>query len=136
MLAPSGPAAVEASPLRLGAHAASSQFFRGLVDDVRIYNSALSLSEIQQIMQTPVGGDATPAASPPTPLCPPWTLTAPAAGATVSGTVTVSATASDNVGVAGVQFLLDGSPHRPRGHHRPVQLCVEHRWELLPATTT
>jgi fibronectin type 3 domain-containing protein len=37
-------------------------------------------------------------------------LTAPANGATVSGqTVTVSASASDNVGVAGVQFLLDGN---------------------------
>ncbi|MGB6496515.1 MAG: Ig-like domain-containing protein, partial [Candidatus Acidiferrum sp.] len=36
-------------------------------------------------------------------------LTAPANGATASGTVTVSATASDNVGVASVQFLLDGS---------------------------
>jgi len=36
-------------------------------------------------------------------------LTAPADGATVSGTtVTVSAAASDNVGVAGVQFKLDG----------------------------
>jgi len=38
------------------------------------------------------------------------TLTAPSAGATVSGaTVTVSAAASDNVGVAGVQFMLDGT---------------------------
>ncbi len=36
-------------------------------------------------------------------------VTAPAAGATVSGTQTVSAAASDNVAVAGVQFLLDGS---------------------------
>src|SRR5439155_1497513 len=37
-------------------------------------------------------------------------MTAPANGATVSGTaVTVSATASDNVGVAGVQFRLDGA---------------------------
>ena len=36
-------------------------------------------------------------------------LTAPAAGATVSGTVTLTATASDNVGVAGVQFKLDGA---------------------------
>ncbi len=34
-------------------------------------------------------------------------MTAPADGATVSGTVTVSATASDNRGVVGVQFLLD-----------------------------
>ncbi|MBI3876204.1 MAG: glycoside hydrolase family 9 protein [Verrucomicrobia bacterium] len=37
-------------------------------------------------------------------------LTAPVNGATVSGSaVTVSATASDNVGVAGVQFKLDGA---------------------------
>jgi hypothetical protein len=35
-------------------------------------------------------------------------ITAPLAAATVSGTVTVTATAADNVGVAGVQFLLDG----------------------------
>ncbi|MDR4483587.1 MAG: Ig-like domain-containing protein [Nitrospirales bacterium] len=36
------------------------------------------------------------------------TLTAPGAGA-ASGTVTVSASASDNVGVAGVQFRLQGA---------------------------
>jgi len=37
------------------------------------------------------------------------TLTAPASGATVSGTVPVSATANDNVNVVGVQFKLDGA---------------------------
>jgi glucose/arabinose dehydrogenase/PKD repeat protein len=36
-------------------------------------------------------------------------LSAPAAGAAVAGSITVSATASDNVGVVGVQFLLDGA---------------------------
>jgi len=36
-------------------------------------------------------------------------LTAPAGGTMVSGVVTVSATASDNVKVAGVQFKLDGA---------------------------
>jgi hypothetical protein len=46
------------------------------------------------------GADATP---------PTVALTAPAAGSIVSGAaVTVSATAADNVGVAGVQFKLDG----------------------------
>src|SRR5205085_1380378 len=39
-------------------------------------------------------------------VAPTVSITAPANGATVSGTVTVSANASDNVGVAGVQFLL------------------------------
>src|SRR5438034_1090818 len=35
-------------------------------------------------------------------------ITSPASGATVSGTITVTASASDNVGVVGVQFQLDG----------------------------
>lgn len=36
-------------------------------------------------------------------------LTAPSSGSTVSGTITVSANASDNVGVVGVQFKLDAA---------------------------
>jgi hypothetical protein len=36
------------------------------------------------------------------------TITAPVSGATVSGTITVRASASDNVGVAGVQFKYNG----------------------------
>ena len=48
----------------------------------------------------PGTGDTTP---------PTVSVTAPAAGATVSATTTVTATAADNVGVAGVQFLLDGA---------------------------
>ena len=36
-------------------------------------------------------------------------ITAPANGATVSGTISVTANASDNVGVASVQFQLDGA---------------------------
>ena len=36
-------------------------------------------------------------------------ITAPTAGATVSGMITVSATASDNIAVVGVQFKLDGT---------------------------
>ncbi|MFA5810231.1 MAG: Ig-like domain-containing protein, partial [Thermoleophilia bacterium] len=35
-------------------------------------------------------------------------ISSPSLGSTVSGTVTVSANAFDNIGVAGVQFLLDG----------------------------
>jgi hypothetical protein len=42
------------------------------------------------------------------------TMTAPGAGATVSGNVTVSASATDNVGVAWVQFQLDGANLGPR----------------------
>ena len=54
-----------------------------------------------EILAKPTGGDTQP---------PVVSMTAPAAGATVSGSaVTVSANATDNVAVASVQFLLDGS---------------------------
>ncbi len=42
-------------------------------------------------------------------IAPTVSITAPTNGATVSGTITVSASASDNVGVVGVQFKLDGA---------------------------
>src|SRR5258708_1592901 len=49
-------------------------------------------------------------APPPPPDTTPPTvrITSPASGATVSGTITVTAEASDNVGVAGVQFKYNG----------------------------
>jgi len=46
------------------------------------------------------GGDTTP---------PSVSITAPTSGSTVSGTTTVSADASDNIGVVGSQFKLDGA---------------------------
>jgi len=45
-------------------------------------------------------GDTTP---------PTVSMTAPAYGATISGTATISCTAADNVGVSSVQFQLDGA---------------------------
>jgi hypothetical protein len=59
-----------------------------LLDDVAVSNGA------------PVAGDTTP---------PVAKVTAPAAGATVSGAVTVSATASDNVGVTRVELYVDNA---------------------------
>jgi hypothetical protein len=54
-------------------------------------------------------GDFTFATPVPDTTLPTVSLTAPADGAIVSGAaVTVSASAADNVGVAGVQFTLDG----------------------------
>src|SRR6266404_5759003 len=50
-----------------------------------------------------VSNGAPPDTTPPT-----VSITSPTSGASVSGTVTMTASASDNVGVAGVQFLLDG----------------------------
>ena len=43
------------SPLRIGGNAIwNDEFFAGLIDDVRVYNRALSLAEIQTSMNTPV----------------------------------------------------------------------------------
>ncbi|HEY8133472.1 MAG TPA: Ig-like domain-containing protein, partial [Thermoanaerobaculia bacterium] len=42
-------------------------------------------------------------------------LIAPTNGATLSGTVQVTATSSDNVGVIGLQFYLDGVALGPEG---------------------
>jgi hypothetical protein len=43
------------------------------------------------------------------PIPPTVSITSPSNGSTVSGTINVNANASDNIGVVGVQFKLDGS---------------------------
>lgn len=50
-----------------------------------------------------------PPPPPPDTTAPTVSITAPAPGATVLGTITILANASDNVKVAGVQFKLDGA---------------------------
>jgi hypothetical protein len=60
-----------------------------------------STAKIVQLRTSVPAGDATP---------PTVSLTAPTGGMAVSGATTLSADASDNVGVAGVQFEVDGAP--------------------------
>jgi fibronectin type 3 domain-containing protein len=79
-------------------------YFNGIIDEVRIYNRALSQAEIQSDMNTPIASGGSSDTTSPT-----VAITAPAAGAALSGTVTVAASVSDNVGITGVQFLLDGA---------------------------
>ena len=103
-LAKTGSLRTSTNPLTIGSDPIYGQYFQGLIDEVRVYNVALTQAQIQSDMATPLippSGDSTP---------PTVSLTAPAANATVSGTVNLTANASDNVGVVGVQFLVDGSP--------------------------
>src|SRR5262249_21949708 len=51
-------------------------------------------------------------------------ITAPANGATVSGTISVSANASDNVGVVGVQFFSDGAALGAEDTSAPYSISV------------
>jgi len=57
-------------------------------------------------------------------------ITNPANGVTVSGTINVSATASDNIGVAGVQFQLDGAALGSEVSSAPFQVA----WNTSNAT--
>ena len=71
---------------------------------VRAVDSSGNLGGYSAVAQATTGPPVSSDTTPPT-----ASVTAPAAGSVVSGNVTVSASASDNVGVAGVQFLLDGA---------------------------
>jgi chitodextrinase len=74
-----------------------SHVIHGLL--VSANRSPITGSDAAPINITVVAGDTTP---------PSVVLTTPTDGSTVAGTVSLSATATDNVGVVGVQFLLDG----------------------------
>ena len=64
-------------PLQIGGNRVWPEWFQGQIDDVRVYNRALSASELQTDMNTPVGGSTT---TPPPTTPPPTTPPRDAAG--------------------------------------------------------
>jgi endonuclease/exonuclease/phosphatase family metal-dependent hydrolase len=92
-----------------------------VIDDVRLYNAALTTAEVQALARADT--DTTR---------PSVAITAPSAGATVSGPVTVTADASDNVAVAGVQFKLDGQNLGTEDTTSPYSV----EWDTLSATNS
>ena len=55
-----GKMATSSNPLRIGGNSVwPSEFFTGRIDDIRVYNRALSTTEIMTDMNTPVGGTVT-----------------------------------------------------------------------------
>jgi hypothetical protein len=97
----SGSMASSTAPLRIGGDSVWGEYFKGLIDEVRVYNTALTTAQITTDMNTPVvsGPDTIP---------PAVSMTAPANNTLVRQTVTASANATDNVAVASVQFQVDG----------------------------
>ena len=92
--------------LRIGGNGVRGEWFNGQLDDLRIYDRALTVARISSDMTTPV--------SPPPPPPPPDT-TAPsspalfaAAGVTTSSIATSWTASTDNVAVAGYHVFLDG----------------------------
>ncbi len=55
-----------AGPLTFGGDPLYGQYFAGRIDDVRIYNSALTQAQVQTDMATPIGGAPPPDTQPPT----------------------------------------------------------------------
>ncbi len=88
--------------LRIGGNTVWGEWFNGGIDEVRVYAGVLTAAEIVADMNTaiPSSTDTLP---------PTVALTSPATDSTVTGITQVTATASDNVGVVNVQFLLDGA---------------------------
>jgi uncharacterized repeat protein (TIGR01451 family) len=60
-VARTGNLATSTNPLQIGGDSIYGQYFRGLIDDVRIYNIALTASQIQADMNTPLGAGSSPA---------------------------------------------------------------------------
>ena len=89
-LAVSGSIATSNGALRIGGNSIWGEYFSGLIDEVRIYNRALTAGEIGQDMVTPINSSDT---SPPTA---PGALSA--SGAVGKATLSWGA-ATDNVGV-------------------------------------
>ena len=81
--------------LRIGGNTYPTEFFQGLIDEVRIYNRALSAAEVATDMNTPVGSQG----SDMTPPTAPAGVTATVASATQINLTWTAAT--DNVGVTG-----------------------------------
>ena len=86
--------------LRIGANTIwSDEAFQGLIDEVRVYNRALTQTELTTDMNTPLGAADTVAPSQPQGFA--------ATGATATSVSTGWTASSDNVGVAGYRMFLD-----------------------------
>ena len=83
-----------ANPLQFGGDSTYAQFFQGTIDEVRVYNVALTATQIQADMNTPIAtgaGDTQPPTAP-------GNLTATVSGSQINLSWTAS---TDNVGVTG-----------------------------------
>ncbi len=95
-VARTGPIQTSSNPLEIGGDGIYGQYFRGAIDEVRVYDVALTAAQIQADMAAPIGGGAPGDTTPPSA---PANLTATAAG---SSQITLAWTAAtDNVGVTG-----------------------------------
>ena len=106
------------NPLLIGSWNTGSEFYDGLIDEVRIYTRTLSQSEIQSDMNSPVNTGS----EVPTPH-----IADPIGGAQVSNIITVIAHVHSNVNIESVQFYVDGLPTGPEDATDPYALTWDTR---------
>ncbi len=102
----SGAMANSSGALKIGGNAVWPEWFAGRIDDLRVYNRALSASELQTDMNTPVTGTTAPPADTQAPTAP----SALRASDQTQTTITFSWNAStDNTGVTGYRSFRNGA---------------------------
>ncbi len=96
--AKTGAIASSTNQLQIGGDSIFGQFFSGMIDEVRVYNTALTAAQVQTDMTTPVSGGSSDTQPPSAP----GTVTATAAS---SSEIDLSwSAATDNVGVTGYRI--------------------------------
>ena len=120
----SGQITASTSPLWIGGNSPFGEYFAGLIDDVRVYNRALTQAEIQTDLATPLGSSPSGDTTPPTA---PTNLAASAVSATQVNLSWTAAT--DNVG-------RDRLPGRALPGRRLLDLHAGRRHRPQPRSTT
>ena len=94
-----------AGPLQIGGNRIWPEWFQGQIDDLRVYNRALSTAELQSDMNSPVGGGTTPPRRhlrlPPTRSRPPHPAVSRSADRPRAALTLTWNASTDNVGVTG-----------------------------------
>ena len=101
--AATGTIATSTNPLQIGGDSIYGQYFAGTIDDVRVYTTALTATQIQADMNSPIGSGSSDPQAPSTP-------TGVTATGVTSSEIDVTWTPStDDVGVAGYTVFRNGT---------------------------
>ena len=99
-----------AGPLQIGGNRVWPEWFQGQIDDLRVYNRALTAGELAIDMNTPVGGGSTPPPPPPPDTQAPTAPGGLAVGGQTQNSFTLTwNAATDNVAVTGYGVYRNGA---------------------------
>ena len=103
-------------PLRIGGNSVWGEYFSGMIDEVRVYGSALTPADIQRDMNMPIAHEFEK---------PTVSIVSPLDGDVLSGRPTITVAASDNVGISSVQIRVDGDAMQPSLGEAPYTMRLD-----------